>query len=118
MITIYANHLLRFNDVISSSSEDHITFFESELENDPPKFIIEEAYKVILKKEGVYVTSAEHVVLVLCQLIRRKQITIEDVCLKVFDGKQWMIMPIDEDGEFEEEWEGGFFEERLNLLID
>jgi hypothetical protein len=66
-------------------------------------------------------THSEHVVLRLMRLVREGIIDHELVQILYIDqneeGKSSVIeLPIDEYGEFTEDWPGGFFEERMNEI--
>lgn len=66
-------------------------------------------------------THSEHLVLRMQKLIREGTLKPEDVSV-VFvsrseEGSQVTPLPLDEDGDFTEEWPGGFFPERMNELF-
>jgi predicted ATPase len=66
-------------------------------------------------------SSSEHVVLRLMRLVREGKLPHDLVQILYVDqddeGKSSAIeLPIDEFGEFTEDWPGGFFEERMNEI--
>ena len=77
-----------------------------------------------IKKENpnqfIIETHSEHLILRLQRLVRKKQIEPEDVSVIYIsrgpEGARAERLRLDEDGDFIDEWPGGFFLERLNEL--
>jgi hypothetical protein len=117
---IYVNDSLRLSDA-KASIKTPFHMFESELDGDPPKFIVEEATEYfkhpLLDNDTVILTSSEHVLLVLMKLIRQRFIDYYDIKIYFHDSENWIIIGLDDDGELTEECPNGFFEERLALFI-
>ena len=66
-------------------------------------------------------THSEHLMLRIQRLIRTKKISPQDVCVLYVsrneDGSSVQQLRLDEDGEFLDEWPGGFFEESFNEMF-
>jgi len=67
-------------------------------------------------------THSEHLILRLQKLVRQKELAPDDVCvLYVQRGKKGSTvrrLQLDEEGDFLDDWPGGFFPERLHELRD
>jgi hypothetical protein len=116
---IYINDSLRIQNA-KASIKTPFYMFDSEINGDPPKFIIEEAIEYfkhsLLDDDVVILTSSEHVILVLMKLIRQRFIECEDIHLYFHDSEKWIMIGLDSDGELLEECPNGFFEERMELI--
>jgi len=66
-------------------------------------------------------THSEHLMLRIQRLIRSKKLSPQDVCVlyvsRDASGSSVQQLRLDEDGEFLDEWPGGFFEESFNEMF-
>ena len=82
--------------------------------------LLAEAIKEPRQNQFIIETHSEHLILRLQRLVRNKQITPEDVSViyvsRGSEGAKAERLHLDEDGDFIDEWPGGFFSERLREL--
>ena len=72
------------------------------------------------QKQFIVETHSEHLILRLQRLVRKKEIKPEDVSVIYVsrgpEGAKAERLRLDEDGDFIDDWPGGFFPERLREL--
>ena len=82
--------------------------------------LLAEAIQEPRQNRFIIETHSEHLILRLQRLVRNKQITPEDVSViyvsRGSEGAKAERLHLDEDGDFIDEWPGGFFSERLREL--
>jgi len=118
VLPIIAKGLTHNGTILIEQPETHIhpalqarlgTFFAECIKRErPPQFIIE--------------THSEHLILRLQRLIRTGQLRPDQLSVIYVrnepGGAKARQMELDEDGEFVDEWPGGFFAERLREFLD
>jgi predicted ATPase len=84
--------------------------------------LLAEAIKKPRWNQFLIETHSEHLVLRLQKLVRQKTLTPEDVSIlyvsRGSEGSQVQRLHLDGNGDFIDEWPGGFFPERLRELMD
>ena len=84
--------------------------------------LLAEAIKEPQWNQFLIETHSEHLVLRLQKLVRQKTLTPEDVSIlyvsRGSEGSQVQQLRLDENGDFIDEWPGGFFPERLREFMD
>jgi hypothetical protein len=120
MMKVYVNDCMKLEDA-KRTIQSKFFMFESEIKNDPPRVVIEEVKEYfqhsLVDHDSVILTCSEVVVLVLMKAIRQRFICNKDIELFFHDGKTWIKIELDDDGELLQECPNGFFEERLELII-
>ena len=82
--------------------------------------LLAEVIKESSRKRFIIETHSEHLILRLQRLVRKKEITPEDVSViyvsRGSEGAKAERLHLDEDGDFIDDWPDGFFPERLREL--
>ncbi|HEY9848244.1 MAG TPA: DUF3696 domain-containing protein [Leptolyngbyaceae cyanobacterium] len=83
--------------------------------------LLAECIKPPLNNQFIIETHSEHLMLRLQKLIRKGELKPEDVSViyvdRAAEGSKCLHLRLDEEGDFIDEWPGGFFEEDFNEIF-
>jgi predicted ATPase len=83
--------------------------------------LLAECIKPPFENQFIIETHSEHLILRLQKLIRKGELKPEDISVIYVDrgteGSKCLHLRLDEEGDFIDEWPGGFFEEDFNEIF-